>query len=141
MAKHHIKTKPDKFFLSDGLEIIKIACVGTVFGVMTVALQRFLLQNNLPIVGFRMGLVISGVVATIALLKLKNEAGLLISVATIVSLWNLWFGENELVTSLVIYGTLSAVLMAMFGWICQLKKWQLRIMISAIVTLAIIKFF
>lgn len=132
MTKHLVKTSPYKFFLFDKTQLLIIAVTGLLFGVVTMLLVGWLGFGSM-LVNFRVGLIISGLASLIILLNKRVESALMIVVFTVVVLWNQWLQLPQFWQALAFYTGLSAGLMALFGWISQLKIWQLRLSFGIVV--------
>ena len=126
MTKHLVKTSPHKFFLFDKTQLLVIAVTGLLFGVITMLLVGWLGFGSM-LVNFRVGLIISGLASLIILL---NKCFVIF---TVVVLWNQWLQLPQFWQALAFYAGLSAGLMALFGWISQLKIWQLRLSFGMVV--------
>ncbi len=134
MTKHLVKTSPYKFFLFDKTQVLVIAVTGLLFGVITMLLVGWLGFGSM-LVNFRVGLIISGLASLIILLNKRVESALIIVIFTVVVLWNQWLQLPQFWQALAFYAGLSAGLMALFGWISQLKIWQLRLSFGMVVVM------
>lgn len=134
MTKHLVKTSPHKFFLFDKTQLLVIAVTGLLFGVITILLVGWLGFGSM-LVNFRVGLIISGLASLIILLNKRVESALMIVIFTVVVLWNQWLQLPHFWQALAFYAGLSAGLMALFGWISQLKIWQLRLSFGMVVVM------
>ena len=116
----------------DKTQLLIIAVTGLLFGVITMLLVGWLGFGSM-LVNFRVGLIISGLASLIILLNKRVESALMIVICTVVVLWNQWLQLPQFWQALAFYAGLSAGLMALFGWISQLKIWQLRLSFGMVV--------
>lgn len=133
MTKHVIKTSPHKFFLLNKRQLLMIAGIGALFGVMTLVLTGWL-SFGAMLVNFRVGLIVAAVLSLMALLKQQVESALLIVVMTLIVLWNQWLQFEHFWQAALFYGLLSSAVMTLFGWIAQLNNWRLRLGVGLLVT-------
>lgn len=132
MTKHLIKTSPYKFFRLNINQLFKISLIGLLFGGLTICLTSWLSFGAL-MVNFRFGLIVAAVISLWLLLKNQIESAPLIVILTVVVLWNQWLELPHFWQAALFYGGLSAAAMTLFGWVSQLKTWQLRLAISLVV--------
>ncbi|MDO4870968.1 MAG: hypothetical protein Q3996_02635 [Candidatus Saccharibacteria bacterium] len=134
MVKYYVKTIPNKFFLFNAGQLLKVIIIGGLFGFGVALLAKFGISMSTSLAAYRVALVILSLITIGVLLQLKIDLAVLITVSSVMVMWRIGLVFSDALWQMLLVQTLlMAIVMGAFGWISQLRQWRPRIVITVLV--------